>query len=117
MRPRILSYQDTSRGQGRSVGVQPQGFGINRAQSGCSICSEVRQEAAYLAAKLGSSAPCMLAGSQVSVTLLKRQAYSPPWNRPNARASISDMSRMPAPRTSTCWVFRRLKLPTRQTSR
>ena len=43
--------------------------------------------------------------------------HNPPWNRPNAWASISDMIRMPAPRTSTCWVLRRLKLPTRQTSR
>src|ERR1022692_4619277 len=49
--------------------------------------------------------------------LLERQAHSPPWNRPNPWASISDMIRMPAPRTSTCWVLRRLKLPTRQTRR
>jgi hypothetical protein len=49
--------------------------------------------------------------------LWKRQGHSPPWNRPNAWASISDMIRIPAPRTSTCWVLRRLKLPTRQTSR
>jgi tetratricopeptide (TPR) repeat protein len=49
--------------------------------------------------------------------LLKRQAHSPPCNRPNTRASISDISRMPAPRTSMCWVLRRLKLLTRQTSR
>src|ERR1039457_3924032 len=27
----------------------------------------------------------------------ERQAHRPPWNRPNARASISDMMRMPAP--------------------
>jgi hypothetical protein len=42
---------------------------------------------------------------------------SPPWNLPNARASITDMSRMPVPRTSTCRLSRRSKVPTRQTSR
>jgi len=48
----------------------------------------------------------------VEIRGLKSQAFRPPWNRPNARASISDMMRMPAPRTSTCWVLRRSKLPT-----
>jgi len=66
---------------------------------------------------LGVFASCLLAGSPVGLTLLERQAHSPPWNRPNAWASMSDMTSMPAPRTRTCWVLRRLKVPTRQTSR
>jgi len=48
---------------------------------------------------------------------LARSPHSPPWNRANAWARFSDMIRMPAPRASTCRVLRRLKLPTRQTSR
>jgi hypothetical protein len=45
------------------------------------------------------------------------QFRSPPWKRPNARAPMSDIIRIPAPRRSTCWVLRRSKLPTRQTSK
>ena len=49
--------------------------------------------------------------------VVEKQDHRPPWNRANAWASMSDMIKMPAPRASACWVLRRSKLPTRQTSR
>ena len=42
----------------------------------------------------------------------KGRGHRPPWSRANALASMSDMMRMPVPRTNACWVLRRLKLPT-----
>ena len=42
---------------------------------------------------------------------------SPPWNRPNECASMTDMNTIPAPRTSTWRVLRRSNFPTRQTSK
>ena len=49
-------------------------------------------------------------------TLARQRRHSPPWKRPNARASITDVIRIPAPRTTACGVLRRSKAPTRQTS-
>jgi hypothetical protein len=39
-------------------------------------------------------------GGNVQHINVKKQAHCPPWNRPKVWASISDMIRMPAPRTS-----------------
>ena len=42
-------------------------------------------------------------------TLSSPRRQSPPWNRPKARAAISDMASKPAPSASACEVLRRLK--------
>jgi len=103
-------------------------IGVNRTMDSLQTGSE-----AWITFRLGSFSdfeprPSEVGSSPIAGTrrLHRRVAFAPwvnnslhypPWSGPNVRASINDMTRMPAPRTSTCWVLRRSKLPTRQTSR